>query len=230
VRDGDLKELAGMNLTDLHIPSSAQTDLGLAHYLAAMRPPDVLQLGFWKISDSGLKVLAGQKQLRVLDLSGAHVTDAGLKALAGLKELQVLDLTATGVTDAGLKGLAGLSQLWLLKLVGTRVSDSGLSQLAALPKLQRVDLTDTLVTDAGAAELKKKLPGVDLRGDFQNRADTGLERDVRPRPGARARMGASKRVERFRERFSSRSQDTRAANSKWQPDVGVRALLFAADR
>ena len=35
------------------------------------------------------------------------VTDAGLKGLAGLKRLQSLDLTDSQVTDAGLKELAG---------------------------------------------------------------------------------------------------------------------------
>ena len=40
-----------------------------------------------------------------LDLSFMRVTDAGLKELAGLKSLQVLDLSFTRVTDAGVAEL-----------------------------------------------------------------------------------------------------------------------------
>jgi hypothetical protein len=40
-----------------------------------------------------------------LDLSGTRVTDAGLKELAGLKGLQTLHLGGTRVTDAGLREL-----------------------------------------------------------------------------------------------------------------------------
>ena len=46
-----------------------------------------------------------------LSLNSTKVTDAGLKELAGLKSLQALYLNNTQVTDAGLKELAGLEEL-----------------------------------------------------------------------------------------------------------------------
>jgi WD40 repeat protein len=105
VTDADLKQLAGMSLADLLISSAAQTDLGLAHYLAATRPREVLRLAFWKVSDASMKDLGRQKQLRVLDLTGTGVTDAGVQELAGLEKLQLLDLTGTLATEAGTKEL-----------------------------------------------------------------------------------------------------------------------------
>jgi hypothetical protein len=69
-------------------------------------------------------------------LGRTKVTDAGLKHLAGLKQLQLLVLTNTNVTDAGLKHLAGLKQLRFLNLSGTKVTDKGKTDLnKALPKL-----------------------------------------------------------------------------------------------
>jgi hypothetical protein len=60
-----------------------------------------------------------------LDLSSTRLTDAGLKELAGLKSLQTLNLYATQVTDGGLKELAGLQNLQTLNLVATQVTDGG---------------------------------------------------------------------------------------------------------
>src|SRR5260370_5763137 len=64
-----------------------------------------------KVTDAGLKELAGLKSLQSLAIGGTHVTDAGLKELAGLESLQTLDLGDTPVTDAGLKELAGFKSL-----------------------------------------------------------------------------------------------------------------------
>jgi hypothetical protein len=65
------------------------------------------------------------------------VTDGGLKHLAGLKELRSLGLNGTQVTDPGLKELAGLKQLISLELFNTKVTDKGKADLKkALPKLR----------------------------------------------------------------------------------------------
>ena len=67
--------------------------------------PFGLSLGHTKVTDAGLKELAGLKSLQSLYLYSTDVTDAGLKELAGLKSLQSLLLGSTKVTDAGLKEL-----------------------------------------------------------------------------------------------------------------------------
>ena len=69
-------------------------------------------------------------------LVNSKVTDAGLKKLAGLTQLRELILFNTKVTDAGLKHLAGLKQLRVLFLVGTKVTGKGKTELKkALPNL-----------------------------------------------------------------------------------------------
>jgi hypothetical protein len=76
------------------------------------------------------------KGLRTLLLGHTKVTDAGLKELAGLKGLKELDLDDTQVTDAGLKELAALKELKELGLFGTKVTDAGVAELRkALPTL-----------------------------------------------------------------------------------------------
>ena len=59
----------------------------------------------------------------------SKVTDAGLKELAGLKHLHKLDLFNTKVTDAGLKELAGLKSLRELRLIATKVTAAGVAEL-----------------------------------------------------------------------------------------------------
>jgi hypothetical protein len=69
-----------------------------------------------------------------LDLGATRVTDAGLKGLAGLTQLKNLYLQDTNVTDDGLKYLRGLKQLQSLDLNGTKVTARGIQELRqALP-------------------------------------------------------------------------------------------------
>src|ERR1700722_17083679 len=93
--------------------------------LSELPPPGQafgLDLGFTKVTDAGLKELAGFKQLQALNLVGCKgLTDAGAKELAGLRQLRALNLGLTPVTDAGAKELAGLRQLQMLVLFRTAV-------------------------------------------------------------------------------------------------------------
>jgi internalin A len=118
-----------------------------------------LCLNLTKVTDAGLKELAGLKSLRALYLAGnereaeTQLTDAGLKELASLKSLRILDVRATKVTDVGLKALAALKSLQSLYLTDCRVTDAGLKELAGLKCLQILNLGDTKVTDTGLKEL-----------------------------------------------------------------------------
>ncbi len=116
--------------------------------------PFGLCLNLTKMTDSGLKELAGLKSLQALYLAETQVTDAGLKELADRKTLQTLDVRGTKVTDAGLKELAGLQGLQSLYLTGCQVTDVGVKELAGLKSLQVLNLGDTKVTGAGLAGLK----------------------------------------------------------------------------
>ena len=68
--------------------SSIVWQRGLLAKLPPRRRRSGLELGFTKVTDAGLKELAGLKSLQSLNLGHTKVTDAGLKALAGLKDLQ----------------------------------------------------------------------------------------------------------------------------------------------
>lgn len=113
VTGAGLGHLAGMNLKGLAIPEQAQTDTGLKHYLAAIKPPTELHLNKhrmrpllnWSITDSGLVHLKELTSLQVLNLEGTPITDAGLVHLQGLAKLEKLHLGKTKVTDAGIAEL-----------------------------------------------------------------------------------------------------------------------------
>src|SRR5262249_39823966 len=83
---------------------------------------------------------ATDKPIVSVDLGSTKVTDAGLKHLAGLMQVQMLILNRTGVTDAGLKHLAGLMQVQILDIGATKVTDAGLKHLSGLKQLQRLAL------------------------------------------------------------------------------------------
>jgi YHS domain-containing protein len=114
-----------------------------------------------KIDDAALESLKGvSEQLVWLNLANTSVTDAGLKVLAGFKNLRRLHLEKTGVGDDGLASVKGLGELQYLNLYGTKVTDKGVAALGGLKKLKNVYLWQTAVSDAGAAELAKALPGL----------------------------------------------------------------------
>ena len=93
-----------------------------------------------------------------LDLARTKVTDAGLKAVAGMTSLTELHLENTAITDAGLDQLKGLAALEYLNLYGTKVTDAGIMKLSGLAKLKALYLWQTGVTKAGVAALKKAMP------------------------------------------------------------------------
>ena len=131
-----LSELAGMELEILSLPRRAMTDLGLRHYLAAIRHPKSLILSSWEVTDAGLKELDQLAELRELFLIGTQVTDAGLKDLANMKQLRSLALGRTQVTDAGLEPIKGMTQLRDLYLTDLKVSPAAVSALKrALPNV-----------------------------------------------------------------------------------------------
>ena len=102
------------------------------------------------------------KPIVSVDLGFTKMTDKGLKELAGLKHLKKLYLHRTEVTDTGLKVVAGFDRLEMLYLGGTKVTDAGLKELSGLKRLQLLDLRLTKVTESGAAEFQKTLPTVKI--------------------------------------------------------------------
>jgi mono/diheme cytochrome c family protein len=112
-----------------------------------------------EFGDAGLEPLVPiADKITSLDIARSKVTDGGLKALAGMKNLKELHLEGTAIGDAGLDQLKGLAELEYINLYNTKVTDAGLTKLAALSKLKAIYLWQSGVTKAGVAALKAKLP------------------------------------------------------------------------
>ncbi len=143
-----LTTFAGMNLDYLELPFNLNNDEVLKHYVAALRSPDRLNLYRWRITDEGLKHLAGLKKLHTLNIGDTKVSDEGLKQLAG-RQLLRLTIPSAAQTNVGLKHyLAALSPSDRIDLHGWYINDDGLKELANL-KLRHLDLSRTGVTDQG---------------------------------------------------------------------------------
>lgn len=102
------------------------------------------------------------QQIARLDLGFSKVTDAGLEVIAEMPHLTHLHLQHTGVTDDGMKHLEGFTYLECLNLYGAAVGDDGLQHLSSLEELRRVYLWQTEVTPSGAEKLKRSHPGLEI--------------------------------------------------------------------
>jgi hypothetical protein len=97
-----------------------------------------------------------------LDLSHTRVTDSGVRLLAGATALKSLRLAKTEITDASLPLLVNFPQLESLNLYGTQVTNEGILQLASLPGLKKLYLWQSKVDAEGVSALKQKLPDCEI--------------------------------------------------------------------
>lgn len=163
--DAALKSLKGLRELDTLILSWTRiTDEGVK--TIAGLPLSGLDLGHTNISDRALDILA----LRVPDLTrlflaGTQIDDGGAEALSSLKNLDCLDLCQTKITDKALASLSQLTNLEELNLARTKVSDAGLTNLKNIKSLTCLELSETSVTDAGLSALTslKKLKFLGLK-------------------------------------------------------------------
>ena len=193
-----LKKLSSLVLTDYQLTDSSMKtlrELGLLHTLSQAtakgneRPrssDEIVSFGLsnlTKVTATGLKELAGLKNLSSLSIHHQKLTDSVLKSLREVgmlhtlpqatktferprssTEIVSLNLMRTPVTDAGLKELAGLVKLSSLYLQDTQVTDAGLKELAGMKNLGSLDLSFTKVTGTGLKDLAglEKLSALNL--------------------------------------------------------------------
>jgi hypothetical protein len=111
------------------------------------------------ITDSELGRLAPiRNNVTQLDLSKTKVTDSGLRNIAGFRYLTHLDLRHTQVGDEGISFLRNMENLWYLNLLNTKVTDRGLDTLGEIQSLQEIYLWQSDVTISGVKELRAALP------------------------------------------------------------------------
>ncbi len=146
-----LRELGTLHLLNVARYRDSDQDDNSKEALTARR----IDLSDRRVTDAGLKELAGYLDYTILDLAKSSITDSGLAALQGHLGLKELDLSDTAISDAGLEHVAGLSKLQSLQLNNTRVTDSGLKALKPLSELEGLDLADTRVVGPGLVNLKE---------------------------------------------------------------------------
>ena len=92
-----------------------------------------------RCDDAALARLAPVAALIVdAELARTKVTDAGVKILAGFPNLRSLDLSYTAVTSAQLGRLAALPHLYKLNLTATAIDAAGLAQLRRARGLRQI--------------------------------------------------------------------------------------------
>jgi sugar lactone lactonase YvrE/Leucine-rich repeat (LRR) protein len=108
-----------------------------------------------RVNDDTLKLLAGQKHLRVLQLSGTAVTSAGLVHLQDLKNLERLNVCLTAVSDEGFEHLAGLTKMKRLTICASKITGSGFQHLGSMKQLESINLHSAPASDAGMQAIGK---------------------------------------------------------------------------
>src|SRR5262249_33662370 len=103
-----------------------------------------------RLTDAGLKPVAGLTELVELSVGGKELTDAGLARLAGLKNLRKLTLRPI----PGVKGpvLSKFTVIVELNLSDTGLPDEALANLVGLTNIKRLWLPKT-ATPAAAEHL-----------------------------------------------------------------------------
>ena len=191
------------------------TDAGLKH-VAGFKKMFQLYLGQTAVTDAGLKELATLERLEHLGLENTQITDVGVNTIVNLKNLKYLNIGGTAITDDCLKGVGGLPQLGMLCLYSTGVTDAGMKELKGLIGLRTLLLNDTALTDAGIKELAplKQLKKIDVQNT--NITDAGLKALKEAVPAAMVEVDPAVAPGEQPKRFRS-----------WLTAVGVVAGIIA---
>ncbi len=125
--------------------------------VAQLKDLEVLMI--WKpnrLTDAGMKHLAGLSKLQYLHINDGGLGDAALAIFSRLPRLERLSLQGNSFSDDGLKVLAGMKQLKTLAIGMNHrpITDAGVRHLSGLTALEELDLQRSQVGDKGIAALK----------------------------------------------------------------------------
>lgn len=165
-----LNSFGHINLSNTNI-----SDAGLT-YLSHMTRLHYLILNGTRVTQAGIaKLQKALPSLRIEKLSTSQYgAEKAIQSAGGIlfsdgSNVNAIEFTnQSGFSDAGLKRLEGHMEAWKgtltrLSLANTAISDAGLPCLYELDKLRHLDLTGTRVTSAGVAELKRRLPVLEVK-------------------------------------------------------------------
>lgn len=171
-----LNNLEGLDLTYSDANDSHLKDIGK---LTGLKE---LSLYATRITDDGLKSLAGMPALKVLSLTeNRQLTDAALTAVAAIPNLESLRASnCLKITGSGLKDLAKHAKLKELWINGNPVTDENAVVLKDLKTLERLDLAGTKVSDEVAIEIKTAHPKARILD--ASSTEVSLAKKVPPKP------------------------------------------------
>ena len=180
-----------------------------------------------EFGDAGLAPLVPiADKIASLDIARSKVTDGGLKALAGMKHLKELHLEGTGITDAGLDQLKGLAELEYLNLYNTKVTDAGIIKLAGLSKLDAIYLWQSGVTKAGVAALRAKLPKAHINTGWSAEDDAKPTAVVAAAPAAAPAKPAATPAPAAAKPATPAAAPAPAAGGKLDPAIAAKAVIY----
>ena len=155
-----LPALEHLDLTQTNVGDEGMKALAGAKGLKTLRLG--MRLGDRRVTETGVKALAGLDNLVALDLSGAHLWPKGpgqtgpdpdapaLAVLATLKNLEYLDLSSALLPRTGVKALAGLPKLRALNLENTATEVGGWGPVAGIKSMTWLRLAQVQGADLPA--------------------------------------------------------------------------------
>ena len=151
VTDSDLAEVAKIpNLKTVDLSLSRVTDRGLRALRPAAQNIASFNLYFAElITDEGLSIIKGSKNLKRLNVRGTKATDTTLEFVSSIPTLESLDIGYAEITDVGIDRLTSLTNLRELTIGGNKLTDAGVHLLRQLPQLTYLDVGGSQRTDSG---------------------------------------------------------------------------------
>ncbi|MCE9567002.1 MAG: hypothetical protein K8U57_33790 [Planctomycetes bacterium] len=144
------------NVVSFDLGLTEVTESGLKE-LAGLKNLSTLYLGP-RVHNSGIRHLIVLENLAAIDLSRTEVTDEGLTELAHIRKLNALVLNSQQATDEGVLAVTKSRGLRYLDLSYGKLTDKGSRALVNLPSLTFLNLSYTKLTKTGLAELRSAMP------------------------------------------------------------------------
>ncbi len=117
-----------------------------------------------RISDVELQGISSlSENILWLDLRDTKISDKGLSVIGGCKNMKKLDLHHTQITGVSAEVIGKLSSLEYLNLTGTLMDDAGLQTLNGLTKLKHLYCWNTAITKEAATNFESKHPGLKIQ-------------------------------------------------------------------
>jgi Leucine-rich repeat (LRR) protein len=161
----DLSPLSKIGPDDIQVLELSSINVGDSEIKHLQHLSGLRGLALWEtdIGDVALSYISKLVALRWLDIGDTKITNNGLIYLRSLVSLRQLSLLNTQIGDEGLAHLIELRNLEYLDLMGTKVSDASVNTLVRLKAIKSLRIYDTKISKAGYLEIKKALPGCQVK-------------------------------------------------------------------